>query len=315
MSELIHVAAAAIFNESGKVLLALRDETQHQGGLWEFPGGKVEADEDVCSALARELNEELGIEIDISATKPLIQVPYHYPDKSVLLEVFRVSRFNGNAYGREGQPLKWVNLSELSSYQFPAANKPIVNALLLPRMIAITPELSLDAYLSFVRVALSKAEQYKEALGVMLRAKQFSESAQLKLFAQLSEEFPGLMLIWNGSVESANRAGVQAIHLSSARLMQMQHRDEFHGEWLGASCHGEEEIRHAEQVGTDYITLSPVQHTLSHPTVEALGWKQFTDLVSDCALPVYALGGVESEDLELSLCAGGQGIAGIRSFS
>lgn len=309
MSELIHVAAAAIFNESGELLLALRDEKQHQGGLWEFPGGKVETGEDVHDALARELNEELGIEIDLSATTSLIQVPYHYPDKSVLLDVFRVNRFNGEAYGREGQPLKWVNLTDLENHQFPAANKPIVNALLLPSMIAITPELSFDSYTDFVRSALSKGAQ-----AIMLRAKRFSESDQLKLYSQLSEEFSGLFLIWNGPVGSANDAGISAIHLSSARLMQLQQRDEFKGYWLGASCHNEEQLRHAEQVGVDYITLSPVQPTLSHPDASPLGWGQFADWISDCALPAYALGGVTSEDVERSVNAGGQGIAAIRSF-
>lgn len=309
MSELIHVAAAAIFNESGELLLALRDKKQHQGGLWEFPGGKVEAGENVLDALARELSEELGIEIDLSATTSLIQVPYHYPDKSVLLDVFRVNRFNGEAYGREGQPLKWVNLTDLESHQFPAANKPIVNALLLPSMIAITPELSLDSYTGFVRSALNKGAQ-----AIMLRAKQLSELDQLKLYSQLSKEFPGQFLIWNGSVQSANDAGISTIHLSSARLMQLQQRDEFKGRWLGASCHNEEQLRHAEQVGVDYITLSPVQHTLSHPDASPLGWDQFAEWVSECALPAYALGGVKSDNLERSINAGGQGIAAIRSF-
>ncbi|BBB25518.1 Nudix family hydrolase [Amphritea japonica] len=315
MSELIHVAAAAIFNESGKLLLALRDETQHQGGLWEFPGGKVEAGEDVYSALARELNEELGIEVDISATTPLIQVPFHYPEKSVLLDVFRVTRFAGKAYGREGQPLKWISLTELPNYQFPAANKPIVDALLLPRIIAISPELPLDEYASFVRNAMAKVEQSDHAMAVMLRVKQLAESDQLTLYSTLTKEFPDLQLIWNGSVESANKAGIQSIHLSSVRLMQLQHRNDFHGDLLGASCHSKKEIRHAEQLGVDYITLSPVQQTLSHPTAEPLGWQRFSELVRDCALPVYALGGVDSVDLERSLCAGGQGVAGIRGFS
>ncbi|WP_290701641.1 Nudix family hydrolase [Amphritea sp.] len=309
MSELIHVAAAAIFNESGELLLALRDKRQHQGGLWEFPGGKVEAGENVQDALARELNEELGIEIDLSATTSLIQVPYHYPDKSILLDVFRVNRFNGEAYGREGQPLKWISLADLNNYQFPAANKPIVNALLLPPMIAITPELPRDSYTEFVHRALSKGAQ-----AIMLRAKHLSELDQLKLYLQLSKEFPSQFLIWNGSVESANDAGISTIHLSSARLMQLQHRDEFKGRWLGASCHNEEQLRHAERACLDYITLSPVRHTLSHPDASPLGWDQFADWVSDCALPAYALGGVASEDLELSINAGGQGIAAIRSF-
>ncbi|UTW02406.1 Nudix family hydrolase [Amphritea atlantica] len=309
MSKLIHVAAAAIFNDSGELLLALRDKAQHQGGLWEFPGGKVESGEDVHSALARELQEELGIEIDQSSTVPLIQVPYHYPDKSVLLDVFRVNRFIGQAYGREGQPLDWVKLSDLSGYQFPAANRPIVNALLLPSAIAITPQLQPEQYSEFVHQAFLKGAQ-----AIMLRAKHLSEPEQFHLYQQLSAQCQGRLIIWNGSVDIANGAAVSALHLSSARLMQLNHREAYCGRWLGASCHNEEQIRRAEQVGVDYITLSPVQTTSSHPEVTPMGWAEYSRLANESSLPVYALGGVSMEDLDRTIQAGGQGIAAISCF-
>ncbi|WP_428036704.1 Nudix family hydrolase [Amphritea sp.] len=309
MSRLIHVAAAAIFNESGELLLALRDKAQHQGGLWEFPGGKVEPGEDVRSALARELLEELGITIDQSATSPLIQVPYHYPDKSVLLDVFRVNRFSGEAYGREGQPLNWVKLNELSAYQFPAANKPIVSALLLPNALAITPRLQPEQYSGFITKALQQGAQ-----ALMLRAKHLSEIEQLSLYQQLSETFPELLILWNGAIEAANRAAVSGLHLSSDRLMQLDSREQFRGHWLGASCHNVEQIRHAEQVGVDYITLSPVQKTSSHPEVVPMGWDEYERLANESSLPVYALGGVLMDDLERAILAGGQGIAAISCF-
>ncbi|WP_299200295.1 Nudix family hydrolase [uncultured Amphritea sp.] len=309
MSKLIHVAAAAIFNESGELLLALRDKAQHQGGLWEFPGGKVEPGEDVRSALARELLEELGIVIDQSATLPLIQIPYHYPDKSVLLDVFRVNRFSGEAYGREGQPLNWVKLNDLRAYQFPAANKPIVNALLLPSALAITPRLQSEQYSRFVSQAIQQGAQ-----AVMLRAKHLTEAEQLSLYQQLSEAFPGFLIVWNGAVAAANIAAVSALHLSSERLMQLDSRERFKGSWLGASCHSEEQIRRAEQLGVDYITLSPVQKTSSHPEVVPMGWDEYGRLVKECSLPVYALGGVSMDDLNRAILAGGQGIAAISCF-
>jgi 8-oxo-dGTP diphosphatase len=102
----VHVAAAVIRDGSGQILIARRADSQHQGGLWEFPGGKVEADESVETALARELHEELGIVV--GAARPLIKIRHDYPDKQVLLDVWEVSAFTGEPHGAEGQPLAWV---------------------------------------------------------------------------------------------------------------------------------------------------------------------------------------------------------------
>ncbi len=134
----VHVAAAVIRDNSGKILIARRADTQHQGGLWEFPGGKVEGDESVETALARELHEELGIVV--TAARPLIKVHHDYPDKHVLLDVWEVSAFTGDPHGAEGQPLSWVTPRELVDYEFPAANQPIVAAARLPAEYLITPE-------------------------------------------------------------------------------------------------------------------------------------------------------------------------------
>uniref|UniRef100_UPI0030EE1001 Nudix family hydrolase n=1 Tax=Pseudomonas guineae TaxID=425504 RepID=UPI0030EE1001 len=134
----IHVAAAVIRGEDGQILLAKRADDQHQGGLWEFPGGKVEADETVQVALARELEEELGI--CPSSSRPLIQVRHDYPDKQVLLDVWEVSTFTGEPHGAEGQPLAWVSPRQLGDYDFPAANRPIVAAARLPERYLITPD-------------------------------------------------------------------------------------------------------------------------------------------------------------------------------
>ncbi|MCQ1775516.1 8-oxo-dGTP diphosphatase MutT, partial [Neorhizobium galegae] len=133
----VHVAAAVIRGVDGRILLARRADTQHQGGLWEFPGGKVEADESVATALSRELQEELGIQV--TAARPLIKVQHDYPDKQVLLDVWEVSAFTGEPHGAEGQPLEWVAQRDLPNYEFPAANAPIVAAARLPADYLITP--------------------------------------------------------------------------------------------------------------------------------------------------------------------------------
>lgn len=121
----LHVAAAVIYSPLGCVLIARRPLNKHQGGLWEFPGGKVEVDETARQALDRELFEELGIQV--TAAQPLMQIPYEYPERQVLLDVFSVTAFKGEARGCEGQPLAWVNASELCQYTFPAANQPILD--------------------------------------------------------------------------------------------------------------------------------------------------------------------------------------------
>jgi 8-oxo-dGTP diphosphatase len=125
--ELVHVAVGAIVDADNRVLIARRAANSHQGGLWEFPGGKVEPGESVQQALARELHEELGIHI--GSASPLLQVRHDYSDKSVLLDVWVVREFSGSAQGREGQPLVWAEGSNLDSYRFPEANHPIVVAL------------------------------------------------------------------------------------------------------------------------------------------------------------------------------------------
>ena len=124
MSKAVHVAVGVIYNSQGKVLIALRPNHTHLGGLWEFPGGKVEVGEKVQAALIRELNEELGI--DTTASTPWIKIRHTYPDVSVLLDVWRVTEFQGEALGREGQDVRWVSVDELSDYHFPAPNLDIV---------------------------------------------------------------------------------------------------------------------------------------------------------------------------------------------
>ena len=123
----VHVAVGVVLDQAGNILIARRPSDSHQGGLWEFPGGKVEPGESLPAALARELREELGVEI--GRTSPLLEVRHDYGDKLVLLDVHVVWEFDGEARGAEGQPLAWVTPASLADYRFPAANAPIVEAI------------------------------------------------------------------------------------------------------------------------------------------------------------------------------------------
>lgn len=130
MSRIQVVAGIIVKNTAGnerQVLLAKRNAKQHQGGLWEFPGGKVDTNEDHFSALQRELQEELGITIQNSQF--FQEIKFDYSDKQVALNFYLISDYTGNEHGAEGQPLEWVRLSELKNYSFPEANQAIVDRL------------------------------------------------------------------------------------------------------------------------------------------------------------------------------------------
>ena len=122
----VHVAVGVILDARGNILVTRRAPEAHQGDLWEFPGGKVEAGESLAQALSRELREELGIVI--GRTSALLQIHHDYGDKTVLLDVHVVWEFSGEARPLEDQPMAWVAPSALGNYTFPAANAPIVEA-------------------------------------------------------------------------------------------------------------------------------------------------------------------------------------------
>lgn len=119
--------AAAVILQAGQVFLAKRKMSAHQGGLWEFPGGKVELGETPELALQRELLEEVGIEMQ--SAEHFISIPFEYPDKSLLLDIFIVTDYKNAPWGKEGQLTKWAKIDELRRLDFPAANHVIIDKL------------------------------------------------------------------------------------------------------------------------------------------------------------------------------------------
>lgn len=124
---IVHVAVGVVINAKGEICIALRPEGKHLAGYWEFPGGKVEANESVFTALQRELKEELGI--DIRDAKPLTEINFQYPEKTVCLDVHTVTEFSGEAQGQEQQEIAWVWPEDLHNYRFPEANDAIIRAI------------------------------------------------------------------------------------------------------------------------------------------------------------------------------------------
>lgn len=125
----VHVAVGVVKNHNGKILLSKRADHLHQGGLWEFPGGKVEQDETVFDALVREFQEEVNI--TIQQAEPLMTIHHDYGDKQVLLDVWLSEQFIGEAKSNENQLIEWVLPNQLHRYHFPEANKAIIEKLMI----------------------------------------------------------------------------------------------------------------------------------------------------------------------------------------
>lgn len=307
----IHVAAAVIRGKDGQILIAKRCDDKHQGGLWEFPGGKVEAGETAQAALARELEEELGILV--TTARPLIQVCHDYPDKHVLLDVWDVSAFTGEPHGAEGQPLAWVSAKQLSEYEFPAANRAIVAAARLPEHYLITPEgLSGPQLLHGIQAALKNGIRLLQLRAPAMFDAQYRDIAvdALGLCAGKAQLMLKGPLEWLGDFPAAGW------HLTAQQLRELSAGGRpFPSErWLAASCHSADELALAAQMGVDFITLSPVQATQTHPEAQPLGWAQVAELLQGFNQPAYLLGGVTPANVEQAWQVGAQGVAGIRAF-
>lgn len=307
----VHVAAGVIRRRDGHVLIAKRPLDKHQGGLWEFPGGKVEAGETAEVALARELAEELGI--GVSTSRPLIQIKHDYPDKQVLLDVWEVLGFSGEPHGAEGQPLAWVDPEDLPNYSFPAANQPIVAATRLPNRYLITPnDLGPSQLLDGLALAIDAGTRL-----IQLRSSFLTESEYRALAAKVSALCAGrAKVMLKGPLHWADEFPEAGWHLTALQLRQLAGRDRpiEAGRWLAASCHDAAQMELASTLGVDFITLSPILPTATHPDAQPLGWQRAAELLSAFDRPAYLLGGMGPAQLAQALRSGAQGVAGIRAF-
>lgn len=308
-SQRLHVVAAVLCDARNRILLARRPKHLHQGGLWEFPGGKLEHDETPLQGLVRELDEELGI--GLSAARPLIQVVHDYDERAVLLDVWWVERWGGQPTPREGQIIEWVPRGSLGDRAFPAADAAVLKAVQLPPVYLISPEPGndVDAFLARLEVCLAQGAEL-----VQLRIQRPSAAVGEIARRALALFEPHQALVVNGDPALARAVGAHGVHLNSARLRALRSRPLDASYWVGASCHDADELRHAARIGVDYAVLSPVQVTSSHPRAHPLGWRRFRALVAEVAVPVYALGGLAVADLSTAWQHGAQGIASLSAI-
>lgn len=289
------------------MLVAQRHAHQHQGGLLEFPGGKVEPGESAAAGLVRELHEEVGLRVPESALRFELSVTHDYGDRRVQLDLYRATDFSGEPQGREDQPLMWLDVATLDPDIFPAANRRMIQVLRLPACTLITGA-------SVTPDGLAKRLEGWSGSQCLLRCPELDDAAYQVLASSSvpASRSAGCPLLLHGAPERlALVPDADGLHLPWREARALMERPASRAYRLGVSCHGRASLEHAKRLGADYAFLSPVRPTASHPDRLPLGWDGFEALVTDLDLPVYALGGVGGDDVAQSRRHGGCGIAGI----
>jgi len=303
----VRAAVAILQRTDGQVLLAERPAGKPWEGWWEFPGGKIEAGETPFHALVRELREELGVEVE-KAT-PWMLRRFDYPDRKVELHFFIVRDWQHEPRSCEGQQLSWQHPMALTVGPMLPANEPILAALGLPSIYAISNagELGEKGFLDRLRYALDQGLRLLQLREKHLSADELQRLAEKVL--SMAQPYQARVLL-NGDVDTACALGFAGVHFSAASLMALSERPQ--QMLCAASCHDARELAHAQSLSLDFVVLSPVLPTLSHPDASVLDWDGFAGLAHGSSLPVYALGGMQPEYLEQAWQQGAHGIAMMR---
>jgi 8-oxo-dGTP diphosphatase len=305
---LVDVVCAVLQKPDGEFLLAQRPEGKVCAGYWEFPGGKVDPGESLAEATARELVEELGIVVEQSY--PWLTRIFSYPHANVRLHFRRVTQWRNEPRGRENQAFSWQSVSNIKVAPLLPANGPILQALALPVLYGIThaDELGEAVMLERLRTTLAKGLQL-----IQVREKAWT-AEKLAAFAQQVIDIAsesGARVLVNSDIGIAHSLNATGVHLNSKQLMVMDTRPDVR--LCAASCHDERELRHAADIGMDFVVLGPVLPTPSHPHAMTLGWNKFGELAQHYSVPIFAIGGLNENHLETAWQHGAHGVAMLRN--
>ena len=290
---MIEVAAAVIQRADGAFLLAQRPAGKVYAGYWEFPGGKIEPGEAADKALARELNEELGIEV--AQAYPWITRVYTYPHGTVRLQFFRIVAWRNEPHPLEDQAISWQAPGTPMAAPMLPANAPVLAALGLPTEYAVTDARRFGlAHLEARLRSGLRLVQVREPLLPVEERKRFTQQVielahRYGCRVMVKEPFPG----------------ADGVHFTASQLVQLKSRPV--DGLAAASCHRREELERAMALGLDFAVLGPIRDKSP-----ALGWDRFRGLARGSSIPVYAIGGLTRADLADAWRAGAHGVAMIR---
>ncbi len=316
--KIIEVAVGVLLRPDGYVLLGNRPADKPWPGWWELPGGKIEPGETVMQALARELQEEIGIQM--TQATPWVTYVHHYPTTTVRLAFCRVTEWIGEPTGLEGQELRWVQRSQAHEVpQLLPATYPPLRWLELPEFYAISSVGSPEKLPAFL-------DHLDHALAHGLKLLQWREPGWPG-----GDDAPDLLQALQTVLARCHAAGARVLinsvhpaqwveladglHLRTLDAQALTHRPALaRHQLLGISTHNLEDLSLARHLEADFAVLSPVLATASHPDTPPMGWERFAALNAQAGLPVYALGGQSKVTLRQAQSVGGHGVAGISSW-
>ena len=301
----IEAVVGVLHNKKKQILIAKRSNTQFMSGFWELPGGKVEKQESSQNAIIRELFEELKIAVlNFSIYQKLTQ---QYSDRRVNLTIYNIKNYSGTPTGAEGQLIKWVDISQLYNYKLLPTMHDFIKSLTLPQIYWITPstnhysKLWMDKFLQKLN---------KKLIIIQFRSKTAIDNEFIKKLYKKCKQNQKKLLI-NTIDKTFTEKYCDGWHITTKELMLLKKRPCDKNKLLGASTHNLAQAIKAQNIGVDFITISPIKTTKTHPLTTPLGWRQAAYIIDNINTPAYLLGGMRDHDLKKTLALRAQGIAGV----
>ncbi len=321
--------AIGIIEQEKKILVAERPPGKTLAGYWEFPSSKCNTNESIEQALRRKLYEEVGV--IIRQARPLITISRPDAHAPYRLHIWKITHYSCTPYSREHQAIKWICRSKLVQLvdtlnkpksentldlpfqvtdpsSFSATHKTIIRALQLPDIYYITTHHT--NWTSLCKQLTKRLEQGIRLIQLRLNLPPDRYLLLAKQAQSLCYTYRAKLLI-KGDPLWVDRFDFDGLHLTTKQLMRLTIRPITSQKYLAASCHNPSQLKRTDLIDVDFSVLSPIKPTHSHPHALPIGWAYFQNCVHDCHRPVYALGGLSSQDRLTAWQHGAQGIAGI----
>ncbi|SFV88360.1 Mutator mutT protein (7,8-dihydro-8-oxoguanine-triphosphatase) / Thiamin-phosphate pyrophosphorylase-like protein [hydrothermal vent metagenome] len=304
----IRAVVGVLRNKNQEILITKRQANQFMAGFWELPGGKTEPNESPKATLTRELQEELGIQVQqLSLHQTML---HQYPDRTIQLSIYHINQYQNTPTGIEGQTLAWVKIPHLATYKLLPTMRAFIHSITLPNQYWITPVKD-----HYSNEWMTKFEQ-KLIQGIQLIQLRSKTTLNQTFIANLHHKCQqhNTKLLLNTPNKTFTTLYNDGYHLTTAEMHKLTHRPCAKDQLLGVSTHNLSEALQAQTIGADFIVISPVQHTQTHPNTPPIGWDAAKQVVDKLNIPVYFLGGMREKDLPQTLKLGAQGIAGVSTF-